>query len=135
MQKIAQEIGKDGVERVVNRFYAKVRQHEKLKVPFARVTDWPHHLEVLTHFWWVGLGGERYLNYPYAVARKHGDAGFTPELLVDWLSLFHATLNEELAPTLAEQWYARAQQIGESLTYMHQTRGLQNMDTHLFRKA
>lgn len=133
MQHIAHDIGREKVALVVERFYAAVRQHPRLQLPFARVSDWPHHLDILTHFWWVTLGGERYLQYPYAVAQKHGEAGFTPELLGDWLALFEATLNEHLPPALAEGWMERARRIGESLTYMHQADRLKNIDHRLFR--
>ncbi len=135
MQNIAQDIGRERVARVVERFYAQVRQHPRLQAPFARVTDWPHHLEVLTHFWWVSLGGERYLQYPYAVARKHGEAGFTPELLADWLGLFQRTLEAELPPELTGPWLERAQRIGQSLTYMHEHQQLREPDHSLFRRA
>lgn len=120
MRDIAQDIGHERVADVVDRFYAKVRIHPTLAQPFARVQDWHAHLEHLTHFWWVTLGGQRYLNYSYNVPQRHAETGFTPELLVDWLALFRTTLHEVLPDELAEPWMARAERIGESLRLMHE---------------
>ena len=119
MQDIAEAIGRERVAAVVAHFYERVRQHPTLAAPFAILQDWPQHLEYLTHFWWVSLGGKRYLQYGYAVAQKHAEAGFTPELLVDWLALFREVVRAELPAELASGWLERADKIGESLTYMH----------------
>lgn len=120
MRDIAHELGHDRVAEVVAAFYAQVRQHPTLSIPFARVQDWPHHLEILTHFWWVTLGGERSLDYNYQVPAKHAEAGFTPELLVDWLALFRKTLHEHLTAEQADAWFARAERIGTSLNMLHE---------------
>jgi hemoglobin len=120
MRDIAHEIGRDKVAEVVAAFYAQVRQHPTLSVPFARVQDWPHHLEILTHFWWVTLGGQRYLEYSYEVPSKHAEAGFTPALLKDWLGLFQHTLECMLPAEQAQAWLERAQKIGTSLSLLHE---------------
>jgi hemoglobin len=120
MRDIAHDIGRDRVAEVVAAFYSQVRQHPTLSVPFARVQDWPHHLEILTHFWWVTLGGERYLDYSYQVPSKHAEAGFTPELLLDWLALFRQTLEAHLPIAQADAWFARAEKIGTSLKMLHE---------------
>ena len=120
MQDIAHTLGRDAVERVVSDFYDRVQGHETLSVPFGAVHDWPEHKIHLTHFWWVTLGGKPYRDKPYQVAQKHAAAGFTPELLADWLALFRTTLARHLSEDLAEQWYARALRIGRSLTFMHE---------------
>lgn len=139
MQDIAEQIGRERVADVVDVFYERVRQHPTLSEPFARVHDWPEHKAVLAHFWWVSLGGQRYLNYDYAVARKHEAAGFTPALLQDWLTLFRTTIRERLSePELASGWIARAELIGESLTHMHavlQRGSLNRSGTALFKPA
>jgi hemoglobin len=120
MHDIADILGREMVASVVSDFYDQVQRHTTLAVPFARVHDWGEHKTHLTHFWWVTLGGKPYRDKPYRVAEKHAAAGFTPELLVDWLALFRSTLTRHLPPELAEQWYARAQRIGRSLTLMHE---------------
>jgi hemoglobin len=119
MQDIAEDIGRERVARVVDVFYERIQTHPSLKKPFAVVHDWPAHKAILTHFWWVSLGGKRYLDYSYAVARKHHESGFTPELLVDWLALFRDVIMSELPPELAAGWMTRAEVIGQSLTHMH----------------
>ncbi|QNM97432.1 group III truncated hemoglobin [Chitinimonas koreensis] len=120
MRDIALEIGRERVGQVVDEFYRQVRRHPTLAGPFARVDDWPAHLERLTHFWWVTLGGERYLDYRYAVPARHAEAGFTPALLHDWLALFRQVVRAQLAPEQAGAWITRAERIGESLRLMHE---------------
>lgn len=120
MQDIADAIGHEHVAAVVDLFYDRIQAHAQLQVPFARVHDWPAHKALLTHFWWVTLGGPRYLTHSYEVARRHEEAGFTPELLSDWLALFRATVQELLPDELAAGWIERAERIGRSLRYMHE---------------
>jgi hemoglobin len=122
MQDIAATIGVEKVRQVVSDFYDSVQRHATLRVPFGSVHDWTEHKAHLAHFWWVTLGGKPYRDKPYRVADKHGAAGFTPELLVDWLALFRDTLVKHLPGDLAEQWYARAANIGRSLVLMHEHR-------------
>ena len=120
MQDISHLIGLDTVTRVVSDFYDEVQRHPALRVPFGIVDDWDEHKQHLAHFWWVTLGGERYRAEPYRVADKHAAAGFTPALLADWLALFREVLRRDLSDDLAEQWYARAANIGRSLELMHE---------------
>jgi hemoglobin len=122
MEDIANQIGLEQVRKIVSEFYDLVQQHPTLAAPFAIVTDWPEHKAHLTHFWWVSLGGKRYREKPYSVAEKHAMAGFTPELLQDWLALFEQTLNRHLSAELARKWHARAEHIGRSLILMHEFR-------------
>jgi hemoglobin len=119
MKDAAQQVGLERVGQVVANFYAAVREHPTLKTPFERVTDWRQHECILTHFWWVTLGGERYLEYRYRVAERHMAAGFTPALLEDWHGLFARTVKASLPPELAEAWLERARNIGASLVMMH----------------
>ncbi|HEX2828673.1 MAG TPA: group III truncated hemoglobin [Burkholderiales bacterium] len=122
MQDISHLLGPDTVSRVVSDFYDAIQRHPTLSVPFGIVHDWDEHKRHLAHFWWVTLGGKPYRDQPYRVADKHAAAGFTPALLVDWLALFRETLAKHLPEALAEQWYARAANIGRSLEYMHEFR-------------
>lgn len=122
MQDIAAAVGLEKVKEIIGDFYDRVQEHPTLARPFEIVEDWEEHKAHLSHFWWVTLGGRPYRNKPYQVAHKHAMAGFTPELLVDWLSLFRHTLNRHLPPDIAEGWFARAENIGRSLTLMHEAR-------------
>ena len=122
MLDIAQTIGREKVAEVVSDFYDEIQRHATLAVPFGIVDHWTEHKAHLAHFWWVALGGKPYRDKSYRVAEKHAEAGFTPELLIDWLALFRDTLAKHLPPDLVEQWYARAANIGRSLNYMHEFR-------------
>lgn len=136
MQDIADAIGQERVARVVDCFYDRIRQHPSLQHPFANVHDWPAHKAILTHFWWVTLGGKRYLDYSYQVASKHGEAGFTPALLTDWLALFREIIQEEIPDELAAGWLERAERIGQSLTYMYEVeQRKQPLQPALFKPA
>ncbi|HEY9102841.1 group III truncated hemoglobin [Chitinimonas sp.] len=120
MRDIALEIGHSAVAGVVSDFYDRVVRHPSLAQPFAVVEDWPLHKSHLTHFWWVTLGGERYLDYQYNVPPKHEAAGFTPALLTEWLDLFRTVVRAHLSEALADRWIERAERIGLSLKAMHE---------------
>ena len=122
MRDIAPHLGLDKVKAVIDDFYNRVQKHPALARPFGIVDDWDEHKAHLSHFWWVTLGGRPYRNKPYQVAHKHAMAGFTPELLADWLSLFRHTLESHLPADIAEGWFARAENIGRSLKLMQEAR-------------
>ncbi len=100
---------------VVDRFYTKVQHDELLKVPFSSVHDWPHHIDHLSHFWWVRLGGEAYIDARYNPPLKHFKAGFNEKLLARWLELFYETLKENLNSEQAHLWAITAQRMGQAL--------------------
>ena len=117
----AEHIGRERIAQVVDTFYNRVQRDPGLSMPFAVVEDWPHHKELITHFWWVTLGGERYMDYAYNVVMKHRAVGFTSGLLKhNWLPLFEQTMREQLPTELADAWMAQAQRIGRSLEMNHQ---------------
>ena len=120
MKELAKAIGHEHIKNVVEAFYSAVRKHPTLSWPFTRVTNWPEHLSHLSHFWWVTLGGKRYLDHRYNVPERHAAAGFTPELLNEWLDLFRQTVRSQLNAELAEAWLIHAERIGESLRSMHE---------------
>lgn len=103
------------IKTVVSRFYAQVAEDPLLKVPFSSVSDWPHHIDRLTHFWWMRFGGDQYMNATYHPALKHFEANFTRTLLTQWLTLFQKTLSEALSPEKATLWLNLATQMGEAL--------------------
>ena len=135
MRDISTAIGLDKVQAIVGDFYDRVQEHPTLARPFRIVDDWEEHKAHLSHFWWVTLGGRPYRNKPYKVADKHAMAGFTPELLVDWLSLFQTTLNSHLPADIAEQWFARATNIGRSLKLMHESGRGVSSDSHRMNQS
>lgn len=114
-QVLAEQIGWDRIHLVVDRFYSSIQTHPTLATPFARVQEWPKHKERLTYFWWVVLGGARTRQEQYEPIPKHFAAGFSPELLADWLVLFKATVEELVPGELAGEWLALARKIGSGL--------------------
>lgn len=104
------------IEKVVERFYAKVAVDPVLGVPFASVKDWPHHIERLTHFWWVKFGGEPYIDTMYDPVTKHFEAGFNQTFLERWLTMFRETAQETLTPEQSEIWCKVTERMGHALT-------------------
>lgn len=104
------------IETVVLTFYSRVAVDSVLKVPFSSVNDWPHHIERLTHFWWMRLGGERYMDVTYNPPLKHLEAGFNRAFLTRWLDLFREVLLEKLPTEKAAAWNKTATMMGEALS-------------------
>lgn len=100
---------------VVDDFYTRVQHDTLLQVPFQSVTDWPEHIQRLTHFWWIRFGGEPYLFAQYNPIAKHFAAGFNRELLIHWLSIFHSTIKTHLTPQQTDLWTEIASRMGANL--------------------
>lgn len=115
MQSIAEQAGWETIYHVVDHFYSQIQRHPTLAGPFGHVEDWPRHKERLTYFWWVVLGGARTRQEQYDPVPKHFDAGFSPELLADWLALFRATVEQHVPAPLAAAWLEAAGKIGGGL--------------------
>lgn len=113
---LAEKIGRDAVNLVVDDFYNQVQTHPTLSKPFSIVEDWDTHKEKIADFWWVVLGGLPNSSYKYDPVTKHFSAGFTRELLEDWKALFFNVLSEHLAPELVQAWQARVELIGDNLS-------------------
>lgn len=126
------ELSQAQIAQVVDVFYDRVQQDAHLAAPFSIVKDWDKHKAIISHFWWMTLGGERYMSYSYDVASKHREVGFTPALLEgDWLPLFEQSMREILPSELADIWMAQAKRIGSSLKFHYeyaQQRNEQNSD-------
>ncbi len=103
------------INNVITKFYAKVSKDDHLQGPFGVVDDWPHHIDRLTHFWWIRFGGTPYMDVQYDPIQKHFETGFTSGLLEIWLDLFKDTLDENLSPPQSELWYEFAGRIGVAL--------------------
>lgn len=114
---LAPRIGRESIVRVVDEFYDLVRTHGSLSVPFASVKDWPAHKAKIAGFWWQALGGARDPggNNTFEPVAKHFYAGFTPQLLCDWLGLFEVVLRRQLSPGLADEWIDQARLLGDRL--------------------
>jgi len=100
---------------VVSHFYTNVAKDPILSKAFEDIKDWPHHIDLMTHFWWIRLGGKPYLDYSYNPIPKHFAKGFNGELLARWLSLFEESLNQYLDEEQVKLWLSIAQSIGAFL--------------------
>jgi hemoglobin len=109
------------VSRLVNDFYARVRQDEQLGPIFdARVHDWPTHLAQLTDFWSAVLRGTR--RFRGAPVPKHmAIPGLSAELFLRWLDLFTQTTAECGNPAMRREANAAAQNIADNLWQRYQS--------------
>jgi len=104
------------LERLIPRFYARVREDPRLGPVFNDIVeDWPEHLEKLVAFWSsVMLTSGRYKGNPVMAHGRHS-ARMPPELFARWLELWAEVTNEEMAPAAAAALQAKAGRIAESL--------------------
>ena len=104
------------LQRLVDRFYAKVREDELIGPVFdAAIANWPEHLDKLGAFWSsVMLTSGRYKGNPMAAHLRHVDS-IKPAMFDRWLSLWRETASEELGPDDAAAVAAKADRIAESL--------------------
>lgn len=114
----AEAIGIDEavVDRVVDRFYARVRTDQLLGPIFAaRIEDWTAHLARMKGFWRsVLLGSAEFTGNP--MARHQQIAGLDQDHFSHWLALFYRTLQEECPQAAgADLFGQRARMIADSL--------------------
>lgn len=102
------------IERLVHRFYARVRTDPLIGPIFeARVADWDFHLAKLCAFWSsVALMSGRYHGQPM---RAHLPLPVAGEHFDRWLALFEQTAAEICPPAAADHFVERARRIADSL--------------------
>ena len=106
----------DGICRLVDAFYAKIRLDPELGPIFARAIpgDWQPHLNKMYAFWSsVMLTSGRYKGNP--VAKHLAVEGITLKLFERWLALFDETCAELFDDRLRAEFSAKAARIAESL--------------------
>ena len=110
------DVSEEGIVRLVDTFYTKVRADAALGPIFERAIkdNWPHHLEKMYAFWSsVMLTSGRYKGNPMM---KHMVLpGMKPELFTRWLALFEDTCRELCDDTIRAAFMERAHRIAESL--------------------
>jgi hemoglobin len=115
-EQIRTETGIDEpmIERLVDRFYARVRDDAVIGPVFAaRIADWAPHLAQMRAFWSsVALMTGRYHGQPM---RLHAPLPIDARHFDRWLALFEATARELCPPKAAEHFLERARRIAESL--------------------
>ncbi|MCW6531974.1 group III truncated hemoglobin [Sphingomonas sp. MMSM20] len=110
------ELTDEGLEALVNAFYARVRQDSELGPVFNdAVDDWPAHLEKLSAFWSsVMRTTGRYKGQPLPAHMKH-KSNITPALFERWLALWGETSDALMTPEAAAAVQTKAARIAESL--------------------
>jgi hemoglobin len=110
------DVSEDGIRRLVDAFYDKVRLDSELAPIFVRAIpgDWGPHLTKMYAFWSsVMLTTGRYKGNP--VAKHLVIPGIQPELFERWLALFNETCGELFDDSVSEEFRAKAARIAESL--------------------
>ena len=104
------------IERLVDRFYDRVRTDPELGPVFnAAVDDWPEHKRTLVDFWSsIALGTKRYRGNPMAAHRPHP---IREDHFGHWLDLWRETAEAELAPEHAALFIEHARRIAQSLQF------------------
>lgn len=104
------------ISKLVETFYARVRQHDRLGPIFnGEIDDWPDHLAKLKDFWAsVAMNAGRYSGKPVPAHMKL--EGVRREDFGEWLGLFRRTL-EDIAPDAetVDYFMVRAERIAQSL--------------------
>lgn len=104
------------IETLVESFYGRVREHDRLGPIFnGEIDDWPDHLSKLTDFWAsVAMNAGRYSGKPVPAHMKI--EGVRREDFGEWLGLFRRTL-EDIAPgaETVDYFMVRAERIAQSL--------------------
>lgn len=109
-------VSEDGIRRLVDAFYAKVRQDAELAPVFARAIpgDWGPHLDKMYAFWSsVMLTSGRYKGNP--VAKHFAVPDMHPALFERWLALFKQVSDELFDERISAEFRAKAMRIAESL--------------------
>lgn len=122
-------IDEDMIERLVRRFYARVRTDDVLGPIFAaKVEDWEPHLQRMCAFWSsVALMTGRYHGQPMA---KHLPLPVDARHFDRWLALFEASARHLCPPKAADHFAVLARRIALSLEL-----GVANAQGVLLRKG
>lgn len=106
------------IETLVETFYGRVREHDRLGPIFnGEIDDWPDHLAKLKDFWAsVAMSAGRYSGKPVPAHMKL--EGVRREDFSEWLGLFRRTL-EDISPgaETVDYFMVRAERIAQSFQY------------------
>lgn len=113
--------GHAGIWKLIQPFYADVRQHALLGPIFnSHVKDWDAHLAKIAEFWSLQAGGES--KYPGGFAGAHMSLGLQPEHFQNWIALWECNNARQLPPVEAAEMNALAHELGRRLFAMTQGR-------------
>lgn len=102
---------RDDIRLLVDSFYGKVREDQRIGPVFHRVIEdrWPHHLEKMYRFWeTILLGKASYSGSPFP---KHAPLALVKEDFERWLSLWNETLDAHFVGAKAEEARWRAHRM------------------------
>jgi Truncated hemoglobins len=106
--------GRDGLQLLLRRFYADVRQHNTIGPIFnARIHDWPSHMEKIADFWSGLTGGPP--RYGGGFAGRHMPLGLEERHFQAWLELWHRHCHAHLPPREATEMITIAEALGARL--------------------
>ena len=115
--ELRENVEREQIERLVHRFYERVRKDAELGPIFADAIEddaWPAHLERMVAFWTTILLGRReYLGNPMLA---HARVSALRDHHFDrWLAVFAATTEEIFEPPVAASVQQRAVRMGAGL--------------------
>lgn len=114
LQPLCDKIGRERVERTVDRFYARLLGDERLRGWFEPL-DLAAHTARIVEFWWIAMGGRSAAPPVFDMVGRHRPLGIGSADLEHWLELFALTLREELPAELADQWLRMAEAIAAKM--------------------
>src|SRR5690554_6346977 len=103
----------EDVKLLVDRFYGKIREDEKLAPIFNKQIEdrWPEHLDKMYRFWQTILLGEHtYQGAPFA---PHAKLPVEHEHFETWMKLFNSTVDELFTGDIAQEAKMRAAKMAE----------------------
>jgi hemoglobin len=109
-------ISEEGIERLVDCFYAKIRVDPDLGPIIERVVrgKWEPHLETMRNFWSsIMLTSGRYKGAPVPAHLRI--KAIQPPMFDRWLRIFGETCDELFEDEVAEAFRVKAARIAESL--------------------
>lgn len=113
--------GRGNLVKLLNHFYADVRQHQTIGPIFERqIENWPEHIETIANFWSQITGGPA--GYSGRVPDRHFPLGLRAEHFQAWLDLWEFNCRRYLAPVEADELITYARQIGQRLRQILETK-------------
>ena len=106
--------GRAPLLRLLNHFYADVRQHRVLGPVFeSKIADWPAHIQKIADFWSNATGGPAL--YAGAMPGRHIPLGLEEGHFQAWLGLWEHNCRIWAPKGCAEELVTLAQNIGRRL--------------------
>jgi hemoglobin len=103
-----------GLQTLLRRFYADVRQHNEIGPIFSEnIDDWPSHMEKIADFW-SGLTGGPAL-YGGGFGARHIPLKLEERHFQAWLGLWHRHCHAHLPAAEAADMIAIAEALGQRL--------------------